>query len=65
GRPFSFTLGQGRVIRGWDEGIVGMRAGGVRRLKVPPSMGYGARGMPPVIPPRATLVFEIELLEIE
>jgi eukaryotic-like serine/threonine-protein kinase len=65
GRPFSFQLGQGRVIRGWDEGIVGMRAGGVRRLTVPPSMGYGARGMPPVIPPNATLLFEIELLEIE
>ena len=62
--PFSFKLGAGMVIRGWDEGFSGMKIGGVRKLTIPPEMGYGARGAGGVIPPNATLVFEVELLEI-
>ena len=64
GDPFSFPLGGGRVIRGWDEGFAGMQIGGKRILIIPPSMGYGARGAGGVIPPNATLMFEVELLEI-
>jgi peptidylprolyl isomerase len=64
GQPFTFTLGQGRVIQGWDLGVVGMQVGGVRRLSIPASEGYGARGFPPVIPPDATLLFEVELVSI-
>ena len=62
--PFGFTLGAGEVIAGWDEGVVGMRKGGSRRLTIPPHLAYGERGAPPSIPPNATLVFDIELLEI-
>jgi len=64
GEPFAFPLGVQYVIRGWDEGVVGMRIGGKRRLTVPPELGYGSAGAGAVIPPNATLVFEIELLEI-
>jgi FKBP-type peptidyl-prolyl cis-trans isomerase FkpA len=64
GQPFSFGLGQGQVIRGWDEGVQGMKVGGTRVLTIPPEMGYGARGAGGVIPPNATLVFEVEMLGV-
>jgi FKBP-type peptidyl-prolyl cis-trans isomerase len=64
GKPFSFPVACGYVIPGWDEGVVGMQVGGVRRLTVPPQLGYGEKGAGRVIPPNATLSFEIELLEI-
>jgi FKBP-type peptidyl-prolyl cis-trans isomerase FkpA len=62
--PFQFHLGGGEVIRGWDEGVQGMQVGGVRKLTIPPELGYGARGAGGAIPPNATLVFEVELLAV-
>jgi FKBP-type peptidyl-prolyl cis-trans isomerase len=65
GSPFSFPLGGGRVIAGWDEGVVGMKVGGKRTLIIPPDMGYGKRGAGGVIPPDATLMFDVELLDVK
>ena len=64
-QPFDFTIGAREVIPGWDEGVAGMKVGGARILTIPPAMGYGARGVGGLIPPNATLVFEVELLEVK
>lgn len=65
GQPFQFNLGRGEVIRGWDEGVQGMKVGGKRKLTIPPQLGYGARGAGGVIPPNAELIFEVQLLGVK
>jgi FKBP-type peptidyl-prolyl cis-trans isomerase FkpA len=65
GDPFKVTLGKGEVIKGWDQGLVGMKVGGKRKLRIPPELGYGEQGSPPTIPANASLVFDVELVSID
>jgi len=64
GQPIQFPLGRGQVIRGWDEGLTGMKKGGHRKLTIPPPLAYGPEGHPPVIPPNSTLIFDVEMMDI-